>query len=325
MVRQSLTALAAILCLIVVGCTQAPPATPPAGPTTESSTVTTSDAPDPVAETTDSDATDTDTTDTDTTDTDATDTDAPDTDTTSTTSADAAWGTITGQFVFDGDAPEPAPIVPDKDRAVCGKHKLINESLLVDPESKGIANICVWLYLKSDEEAPEPHPSYAEGLKEPVVLDNKNCAFVPHIAFVQTGQPLKINNSDPIGHNVKGDSFQNGSFNENLPSGASITKTFDKRESLTMSTSCSIHPWMKSYVFIQDHPYVAISDKQGKFTLANLPAGEWTLRVWHERHYIDAVTLNGKSEKWPKGRLTIEVKGDQDLGVVKVDPSILEE
>ena len=54
--------------------------------------------------------------------------------------AQAQWGTLTGTFVMDGKAPAAAPIVITKDEEVCGKHNLVNESLVVNPDNGGIAD-----------------------------------------------------------------------------------------------------------------------------------------------------------------------------------------
>ena len=82
---------------------------------------------------------------------------------------------------------------------------------------------------------------------------------------------------------------------------------------------------MKSYVFVQDHPYVAFSGKDGKFTLANLPIGNWTLRFWQEKAgYVDEVTIGGKKQTWKKGRLEVNVTGDQDMGKIELAPAVFE-
>src|SRR6185437_264371 len=79
----------------------------------------------------------------------------------------AEWGTLTGKFVYDGAAPAAAPIVPNKDQDVCGKHKLVDEALLVDPNG-GIANVLVYVRTKGVEVAP----SYAAKAKDTIVYDN---------------------------------------------------------------------------------------------------------------------------------------------------------
>ena len=55
-----------------------------------------------------------------------------------------------------------------------------------------------------------------------------------------------------------------------------------------MLVRCDIHAWMKGHWLVVDHPYATITDKQGRFQIIGLPAGEHTFRIWHERFgYID--------------------------------------
>ena len=104
----------------------------------------------------------------------------------------AEWASLKGRFVFDGTPPAPAEITADKDVEVCGKHKLVNEELVVS-DDKGIANVV--LFVRSKDVTV--HPDLEDGSKaDPVVLDNKDCRFEPHVGFVQTGQTLTIKNSD---------------------------------------------------------------------------------------------------------------------------------
>ena len=109
----------------------------------------------------------------------------------------AEWASLKGRFVFDGTPPAPIEITADKDVEVCGKHKLVNEELVVS-DDKGIANVVLFVRSKG----VTVHPDLVDGSKaDPVVLDNKDCRFQPHVGFVQTGQTLTIKNSDTVGHN----------------------------------------------------------------------------------------------------------------------------
>ena len=42
------------------------------------------------------------------------------------------------------------------------------------------------------------------------------------------------------------------------------------------------HTWMSAYVYVFDHPYFAVTDGEGKFTIKDVPAGKYELEVWHE-------------------------------------------
>jgi plastocyanin len=118
---------------------------------------------------------------------------------------------------------------------------------------------------------------------EPVVSDQKGCIFLPRIMGAQVDQPLRFVNSDPLAHNVHGLSKHSRAWNFSLGvKGASRTITVGSPEAM-IEIKCDIHPWMKAYLGVFDHPYFALSTAEGSFTLNNLPPGEYTIETWHER------------------------------------------
>jgi hypothetical protein len=78
---------------------------------------------------------------------------------------------------------------------------------------------------------------------------------------------------------------------------------------------------MKGYLVVPPTPYAAVSDKDGKFEIKNLPAGtQLEFQVWHEgKGYVQKALVNGKDAGWAKGRFKMTIKpGDNDLGDIKV-------
>lgn len=227
----------------------------------------------------------------------------------------AQWGHISGRVIYSGKAPAPKPILVTKDKDVCGKFKLVDESLVVGKEG-GLKNVAVFVY--SDVE--KIHPDYAAKAKSPVAFDNVNCRYEPRIAAVRVGQPLVIGNKDKVGHNSKIEFFNNESVNPLIPAGASVTVKLTAAERLPGTASCAIHPWMNAFVLVKDHPYMAVTDDDGKFTIENLPAGNLTLQFWHEKcGYVDTVVVGGKKEGWKKGRVDLTVKNGGTLELGDID------
>jgi hypothetical protein len=227
------------------------------------------------------------------------------------------WGDLEGTFVYKGTPPAPAKIVPQKDPEFCGKHNLVEEKVVVNSDNKGIANVAIYL----SKTPASVHPDYAKDAKAEIVVDNTNCRFTPHVSAIRTGQTLVIGNKDPIGHNTKADFFNNNPFNDLIPAGGSVKKTFAANEATPSALSCNIHPWMTGYVLIRDNPYFAVSDKDGKFAIKNLPAGEHEFIVWHETGYLSSVTLDGKATTWARGRAKVTIKpGANSLGKVEAAP-----
>jgi hypothetical protein len=208
-----------------------------------------------------------------------------------------------------------------KDAAFCGKFDLVDESLLVDKDG-GLANVVVWLSPKADHAPPAPHASYEQTADAKILLDNKDCRFVPRVVLLRTTQTLAIKASDPapVSHNANIASEHNP-INPSLAPGEQIERQFRKAERMPASVSCGSHPWMKGWLVIKDTPYMAVSDEEGRFAIANLPAGKWTFQFWHEKlGFIRAVEVGGAAKAWPRGRVEIPVDSGQttDLGPVKL-------
>ncbi len=122
---------------------------------------------------------------------------------------------------------------------------------------------------------------------EPIVLDQKGCEYNPYIFAVQTGQKIIVRNSDPapILHNVHAKPTAAGNQEVNVPqaSGAAdLTISFPSAESF-LKFKCDVHPWMYAYATVVDHPYFAVTGVDGKFKIANVPPGKYTVRAMHRK------------------------------------------
>jgi len=119
----------------------------------------------------------------------------------------------------------------------------------------------------------------------PAVLDQKGCLYLPQILVIQTGQKLIVKNSDTCVHNVHCTPTVAGNDEHNdvqMPSGADLTYTFPQPE-MFLRFKCDVHPWMFAWVSVFDSPYYAISDKDGKFIIKNVPPGKYTLEADHRK------------------------------------------
>jgi len=235
----------------------------------------------------------------------------------------AEWGTLKGRLVVDGDAPEPLPFKPTKDN-VCILAKPKNETLLVG-ENGALANGVIYIRVKRGKSV-DVHPDYAAGLEEKVVLDNKGCAFIPHITLVRVGQPFAIKNSDPTGHNTNAALMKNGSFNVLIAEGEEKLMPLKKGESMPMPIQCNVHPFMNGYLLVRDDPYMAVSSEDGTFEIANIPAGKHEFQFWHEvSGYLKKAKYDGGAlNKKGRAKLEIPAGGVLDLGDIRVPASMLQ-
>ncbi len=197
--------------------------------------------------------------------------------------SDDGWGSLKGSIVVDGAAPEISKEKIDKDQASClsGKPAPDDDNLLVGPGGE-LKDAFVMMYRKGTDPTPAIHPSYADAKKQPVVLDNKNCRFVPHAIFLQTGQPLEMRNSDDVGHNCHIITFNNEE-NINLATKDSVQVTFTDADKTPGNVVCDIHNWMDAVILVRDEPYAAISKADGTFEIKNIPAGTWKFQFWHKK------------------------------------------
>ena len=233
----------------------------------------------------------------------------------------AETGDLKIHFEYAGDAPDPSAIDVNKDVQFCGKTKLMNERLLVNPKNKGVKNVVVYVYTGRGGSKLAAVPAANKTL----TLSNDNCRFEPHIVIAQTGDTLKVTNPDSVGHNANLGFFNNKQQNFTIPAGQEKTVALEENEPAPIPVDCNIHPWMKSYVVVLDHPFAAVSDENGDLTIKGLPAGEeLVFRVYHEAGGIKEVEINGKSEEWSRSRFKVDVKpGMNDLGTVVIPTDAL--
>ena len=224
------------------------------------------------------------------------------------------WGNLTGKFVFQGSAPDEPRLAITKDEAVCGKHDLRDESLAVNQANNGLENVVIFL---ADKKAAV-HPDFEATAGDTVKFDNEHCRFEPHILTMRTSQTLEVHNSDPVAHNSNMNPLGDKAFNPLISQNSQSLYKFAKQQNAPVPVTCSIHPWMKGYVFPRDNPYAAVTGKDGSFEIKNLPAGKHEFQVWQEA----VGNLQAKAD-WKKGRFKFEIKeGDNDLGTIEVSAAV---
>lgn len=192
------------------------------------------------------------------------------------------WGTFKGQITFGGSPPQAGVLEAvgkaQKDPEVCAKTTpIVDEKLVVNASSKGVKNVFVYLQRPTAVNDDAKKAALAEKRE----FDQKNCTYIPHALGVMVGETVTLKSSDPTNHNVN---FQLKNLSQNplLAPGKSMDITPDSPERAPGPVSCSIHPWMKAYWLVLDHPYFAVTDENGNFEIKNAPAGTQKVVVWQE-------------------------------------------
>jgi len=146
---------------------------------------------------------------------------------------------------------------------------------------------------------------------EHVLMDQKGLSFVPHVLPLLSGTTVDFRNSDNVMHNVFtpdeiGDKFNLGSWPQGQVRSHTFTKTCAKACEAVML--CNVHPEMEAYIVILTNPYFAVTDEEGRFTIAGVPAGDYTLRIWHARlaETSQAITVGAEDTVTVKAQLTLK-------------------
>lgn len=200
-------------------------------------------------------------------------------------------GSVTITVKYDGNPPEVKPIPTNgKDEDLCGK-EIANESLVVDASSKGIKNAVV--------DIPVTKGKKFEAPKDPIVIDNAKCAFVPHVRVIGKRSRVAFENTDSKVHNVKANAQKNESWNENIAPGKKVEKEYKMED--VVKLACDVHPWMTGYLIVVKNPnYAGVSDDKGEVKLADVPSGKYTVKIWHEtlgEKTVDVTVEAGKEAK----------------------------
>jgi plastocyanin len=231
---------------------------------------------------------------------------------------DAGTGQLKMRFEYGGAVPAAAPIA---NPGQCGNANLVDERLVVNPKNKGIKNVIVYVYTgRGGSKLAAVDPP-----KNVVKLTNENCRFEPHVLIARAGDTIQIGNVDKFGHNTNLNFFANRALNIIVPSGQTKDVPIEKAERSPIPIDCNIHAWMRAYVVVLDHPYVAVSDDNGELTIDNLPAGgKLVFRAYHEAGAISNVKIGGNDEKWKRSRFEVDIKpGVNDVGTMVIPADAL--
>lgn len=170
--------------------------------------------------------------------------------------------------------PKPDPKETEREKAVCGSSQQAH-MYIISPANE-VKNVLV---IVEDVKKGKAVP------KADLTIDNNKCYFVPTVAITYKGSDFIVKNSDPILHNtnlgIMLDSKRSTAYNLALPRKDQVIKKPARRTGL-YHVKCDAHEWMRAYVYVSEHPYVAITDANGNFEIKDLPPGKYKVRIWHE-------------------------------------------
>ncbi len=193
----------------------------------------------------------------------------------------ATAGNITGKVTLKGTAPAEKDITGVTDAACSAGHTTPMKTRFFVVGSGGeLADTVVIL-------KGVPNAKSTGDTAAPLLIDQKGCEYVPYVGAVQTGQKILVKNSDQTMHNIHPSpaNTAGGNKEENkaqFAGAADLTFTFPATENF-LKFKCDVHPWMFSYITVVDHPYFAVTGKDGAFTIKDVPAGKYKIVALHRK------------------------------------------
>jgi len=191
-------------------------------------------------------------------------------------------GDISGTVRLVGPAPSIPTIQPEADFDACGTEARQTKSLVLGA-GQAVRDVIVYL-------AGYPQGDTNIGTNNAVVLDQRNCEFVPRIQIARSGAPLLLRNSDPVLHVVRVDALNGTNGQRTLLKVATpyagYGKTYQlanfREPTLLQVASANGHEWMNAYIAVLPHPWAALTDENGHFVLHHVPRGAQKIYAWHE-------------------------------------------
>ncbi len=183
-------------------------------------------------------------------------------------------GSVFGRVTYSG-TPRPGGIIcfVPNDHFFGGTPR---DERFLTSETGGLQNVLVYVSNLVDEAFDEP--------QAPAQLAMRQGQFQPRVLAVRTGQEVNISAHDNTMHNLaitEHDRQETQAFINGL-----VMKYRFNATERPITLGCNVHPWMRGYVHVFDHPYHAVTDEEGRFRIDNLPAGDYELTVWHELEQV---------------------------------------
>jgi plastocyanin len=195
--------------------------------------------------------------------------------------APPAPGAIAGRVLYRGPPPPPRTMeIPEAG-------ELEAHTVIVDTATGGLKNAVV--AIEAPAEAGSEVPSAALR-RSPAIheMDQRNYAFRPHVLALQAGDEVRFLNSDNANHNVHAREPANA-FNLAGGAGVALTRRFRRPTAgRAVAVGCDIHPWMKAWIYVFDHPWFAVTDTAGRFRLDGVPPGRHVLGIYHADGALEA-------------------------------------
>ncbi len=193
------------------------------------------------------------------------------------------YGSVAGQVVFDGAIPQPRIIARQGSGPVPQQptEDVFDESLLIDNDSHGVANVFVW-----PVKVPSIHPRYESRELKAALMAFDGRRVEPRCLLLETGQKLSFHATSGTIATAYLRTLFNQGWHVAVPDKHGLDVSlppFQREEKHPIRLTSSLQPWLEGWIKLSDHPYAALSDHDGRFQINWLPAGNYEFMVWHEK------------------------------------------
>lgn len=185
----------------------------------------------------------------------------------------ATAGSISGKITYRGAKPARVRIDMSSDAGCPGN---AFDEPIVTGKSGGLAN--AFVYIQAGLEGKKFEPA-----QDAAMLDQHGCMFSPRVMGMRAGQVLDVRNSDTVSHNIHPMPANNREWNQQQSPGTPDLEHKFPRADVMIPVKCNVHKWMHAYIGVVDHPYFAVTGNDGAFEWKNVPPGDYTVVVWHEK------------------------------------------
>ena len=178
-------------------------------------------------------------------------------------------GTISGVVRWSGSVPASVRVPVRTHTEACGQERSV-ETIQVGVRG-GVEGAVVVLM------------GIEEGVAPPLgdlTLTFQGCDLTPRIAITTRGSRLHFQNADPILHNLHVRVGRETRLDVGLPALQGSVE-LGAETGIHVIVDDAAHPWIESYVYVAEHPYVVLTDAAGRFQLTRVPVGAYQIRVWH--------------------------------------------
>jgi plastocyanin len=190
---------------------------------------------------------------------------------------------------------------------VTGAVEIVNSQDPTVRRNKDYTGVVIWLEPADRSAVPAAAPRHERMLQ-------KNKHFLPHVIAITAGSTVDFPNLDPIYHNAfsnfSGQVFDTGLYKP----GTSKSEVF--KTPGIVRVFCNIHPTMSAIIAVLPTPFFAVTNAQGKFSIAGVPPGDYQLRIFHERSLPDVLKFLERPIKVPEGGLNLPLISISETGYI---------